>query len=78
MTWGNIHDDDLDSLHSGDDDTTEFFDATPQPVKESKPINIEEEAESSYKSPIVNKGIRDQQGITITSDEPSKWDKYKI
>lgn len=73
-----------DELHSDDEDTTEYFDATPKPVSKPKeiiPEDISDEEDTSYHSPTANKGLRDREGIHIEGqfdDEPGKWDKYKI
>lgn len=85
MSWENDFnggsDDDLDSLHSDDNDTTEFFGETGGGSNNKPVINEEPEEEKPvihFKSETVNRGLRRSESINDSDDQPSKWDKYKM
>jgi hypothetical protein len=79
-----LENNELDDLHSDDNDTTEVYSSDPPSVKptipkdehgDDIPINV-----ISQEQYIVNKGIRDQQGISITDSDRErdpKWEKYR-
>ena len=85
MSWEDIENNELDDLHSDDEDTTEHFDAestgpAPQDKPNTDPLQ-DIQTPINHIPKVINKGIRDQEGIHIEGrddESESKWDKYKV